>query len=263
MSSPQADTCFVISPFGEPFDTYFAYVIKPAVESCGLYAIRGDSLYRPTTIVEDIWTGIRDAKLLVAELSGRNPNVFYELGLAHAISKPVILLAETIDDVPFDLRAIRVLLYDKNHPDWGSLLQKSLTKAIREVMGSPTSAIPITFKTPIRLNSPEEPETLIRLEALEAMVKRIAGQTDTADYFPFSEEEEDEAANAPSEAKRLKVGQDVAHKTFGKGRVLEIEGSARRQRVKVNFERAGLKWIAQHVAKMQILSSSGSIEVLP
>lgn len=255
MASQTEDTCFVISPFGEPFDTYFAHVIKPAVESCELYAIRGDSLYRPTTIVDDIWSGIQDAKLLIAELTGRNPNVFYELGLAHAISKPVILLAESIDDVPFDLRAIRVLLYDKTHPEWGALLRQSLTNSIREVLHKPNSAIPVTFKTPVSLNPPEESETLIRLDALEAMVQRIASRTDASDFFPhIIEEGNDEGIEEASGSPSFKIGQQVFHRKFGKGTVLESEDYGSAERVKVNFERAGLKWLAQDVAKMQALS---------
>jgi len=100
MDTNSQDTCFVISPFGEPHDTYFSHVVKPAVEECGLFAMRGDSLFRPTTIIDDIWQGIRDSKFLIAELTGKNPNVFYELGLAHAISKPVILMAQCIEMFP-------------------------------------------------------------------------------------------------------------------------------------------------------------------
>lgn len=247
------ETCFVISPFGEPFDTYFVHVIKPAIESCGLYAIRGDSLYRPTTIVDDIWTGIQSAKLLVAELTGRNPNVFYELGLAHAISKPVILLAESIEDVPFDLRAIRVLLYNKDHPEWGTLLRQSLTKSIHEVLQNPNSAIPTTFKTPIRLNPPEESETLIRLEALESMVQRIEARTEASVFFPRSIEDEVEDARDAVVAPIFQVGQHVLHRKFGKGTIVEVDNHEEGERLRVNFDNAGLKWIAQWVAKMQLL----------
>lgn len=239
------DTCFVISPFGEPFDTYFVHVIKPAIESCSLYAIRGDSLYRPTTIVDDIWSGIQDAQLLVAELTGRNPNVFYELGLAHALSKPVILLAEAIDDVPFDLRAIRVLLYDKAHPEWGTLLRQSLTKAIREVLDNPNSAIPLTFKTPVRVNPPEESEMLIRLEALEAAVQRFTVQRQPME-FAYPEEEEAETLS-----RLFEVGQRVLHPKFGEGTVLEVDGYGTDERARINFDHAGLKWIATHFARMR------------
>lgn len=250
MQTSTLNTCFVISPFGAPFDTYFTHVIKPAVESCGLYAMRGDSLYRPTTIVDDIWKGIQDSKLLVAELTGRNPNVFYELGLAHAISKPVILLSESIEDVPFDLRAIRVLLYDKSHPEWGTQLRQNLTKAIHEVLSNPNTAIPTTFKFPVTLNRPEESETLLRIDALEAAVQRISEWT--IDLQPaVSPEEESADADASS---ILGVGQTVFHQRFGMGNVLQIIGQGDDARVQVNFENSGLKWLDPNIARMRVIS---------
>ena len=115
-----APLCFVMMPFREPFETYYSSIIRPAVVAASLDPKRGDSLFRPSPIVADIWRMIRDAKVLVADLTGTNANVFYELGLAHAIGKPVVLLAETMDDVPFDLRSLRILLYDKDHPSWGA-----------------------------------------------------------------------------------------------------------------------------------------------
>ena len=61
-----------------------------------------------------------------ADLSGKNPNVFYELGLAHAIGKPVVMVAATIDDVPFDLRGLRTILYDKENEAWGEELRERI-----------------------------------------------------------------------------------------------------------------------------------------
>jgi len=253
MTSQSVNTSFVISPFGEPFDTYFSHIIKPALEECDLYAVRGDSLYRPTTIVDDIWQGIRDAKLLIAELTDRNPNVFYELGLAHAISKPVILISRSIEDVPFDLRSIRVLIYDKDHPDWGNKLRTSLVKAIKEVLQSPTTAIPTTFKTPIKSNVPGESETLMRLETLESMVHRIADEIDgvsfgdslQAEYQRFQEYE-------PLELK-LEVGEHVLHQKFGTGEVVAIEGHGQETKVQINFKKSGVKWLALAYAKLEVL----------
>ncbi len=60
--------------------------------------IRGDSLFLPTPIMGDIWKMIQDAKVVLAELTSKNANVFYELGLAHAIGKPVVLISETMQD---------------------------------------------------------------------------------------------------------------------------------------------------------------------
>lgn len=251
MPAKSVDTCFVISPFGEPFDTYFVHIVKPALEECGLYAIRGDSLYRPTTIVDDIWQGIRDAKLLIAELTDRNPNVFYELGLAHAISKPVILISKSIDDVPFDLRSIRVLVYDKDHPDWGNKLRSSLVKSIREVLKSPTSAIPTTFKQAVRHNVPEESETLMRLEALEAMVHRLSDDLDANNSPEFDSSFDSLLRHyIPS---KIEVGQTVFHQKFGTGKVLSLAGSGKDARAQVNFEKAGVKWLALVYANLQVL----------
>ncbi|MFM0005747.1 hypothetical protein PQR57_32695 [Paraburkholderia dipogonis] len=244
------DTSFVISPFGEPFDTYFTHIVKPALEDCGLYAIRGDSLYRPTTIVDDIWQGIREAKLLIAELTDRNPNVFYELGLAHAISKPVILISKSIEDVPFDLRSIRVLVYDKDHPDWGNKLRVSLTKAIKEVIQSPTSAIPTTFKVAFKPFVPEETETVLRLEALETMVHRLADGLDANSFSTYVEEADPKSVyHVP----KLQPGQNVFHAKFGAGKVISMEGRGRDLKAHVNFDRHGMKWLALTVAKLEVL----------
>lgn len=248
MNTASVDTCFVISPFGDPFDTYFSHIVKPALEDCGLYAIRGDSLYRPTTIVDDIWQGIRDAKLLIAELTDRNPNVFYELGLAHAISKPVILISRSIEDVPFDLRSIRVLVYDKDHPEWGSKLRANLIKAIKEVLKNPTSAIPSTFKTPVKHDTPEEAETLMRLEALESMMHRLS------DDLPFYQNALAEPEPIAAQA-QLVIGQYVFHKKFGRGEVLEVDSVGGDARAQVNFEKAGVKWLSLSVANMTTLPS--------
>jgi len=226
------DTCFVLTPFKELFDTYFTSILKPAIEKSGLYAVRGDSLYRPSSIMDDIWNGIRNSKILVAELTERNPNVFYELGLAHALSKPVILISQGMDDVPFDLRAIRVLLYDKDHPSWGKKLSGALTRALTEVLANPIESIPNTFKTPVHVDRPKESEVLLRLARLERTVERIGISAS------FSAED----SEPPNEdADKLKPGVKVTHAKFGEGVVLDGEGSGRNRRVTVNFLNQGVK----------------------
>jgi hypothetical protein len=134
-------TCFTIMPFGGWLDTYYNEVYKPAIEEAGLKPCRADDLYRPGTVVNDIWDYTQRAKILLADLTGKNANVFYELGLAHALAKPVILVTESIDDVPFDLRALRVIEYDKNAPDWGDILKEKLSNAIKEVLEAPAEAV--------------------------------------------------------------------------------------------------------------------------
>jgi hypothetical protein len=250
MQPPELNTSFVISPFGEPFDSYFIQIIKPALDECGLYAVRGDSLYRPTTIVDDIWQGIKDAKLLIAELTDRNPNVFYELGLAHALSKPVILISKSIDDVPFDLRSIRVLVYDKDHPDWGNKLRTSLVKSIKEVLINPLSAIPSTFKVAVKSQAPEESETLIRLDELESIVQRMSSNFEMSSApEPKTHEKLDALTKTPL---ILKPEQIVAHEKFGFGTVISVE-YGKHARAHINFEKSGIKVLDLSVAKLLAL----------
>lgn len=137
--------CFVIMPFGGWFDSYYKTIYIPAIKAAGLEPHRADDLYRPSSIINDIWSYTKRSKLILADLTGRNPNVLYELGLAHAISKPAVIVCESIDEIPFDLRALRIIEYNKNAPDWGEALKVAITTAIEEIIVSPLHAVLPTF----------------------------------------------------------------------------------------------------------------------
>ena len=141
----EKDICFVIMPFEGWNKTYYTEIYAKAIEKAGLHPVRVDDLFRPGNIVEDIWNFTKNAKIILADLTGKNPNVFYELGLAHAITKPVILLTEDVDDIPFDLRALRHIAYDKNDPAWGKEIEEKIVKAIKEVLKDPKKSILSTF----------------------------------------------------------------------------------------------------------------------
>ena len=85
------DSCFVVMSFAPPIGGYFQTIYEPAIKKAGLRAVRADAdIFGTGKIMDQIWSGINAAKVLVAELTTRNPNVFYELGLAHAKEKPVV-----------------------------------------------------------------------------------------------------------------------------------------------------------------------------
>ena len=77
----------------------------------------------------------------MAELSTRNPNVFYELGLAHALDKPVVLVSSNELDVPFDLRHIRVIYYDVADPFWGKKLIDKIAENVVSALQNPEEAL--------------------------------------------------------------------------------------------------------------------------
>jgi hypothetical protein len=110
----EKDVCFIIMPFNNPdLQIVFEDFLKPVIENdCNLICERGDDVFGSSVIMDDIIKSINEAKLIVADLTGKNANVFYEVGISHTLDKAVLLLAQSIDDVPFDLRHRRVLLYD-------------------------------------------------------------------------------------------------------------------------------------------------------
>lgn len=177
------DICFTIMPFGGWFDDYYDSIFRPAIDDAGLCPKRADDLYRPSTIVNDIWAYTRSAKLILADLTGKNPNVFYELGLAHALAKPAILVAESMNDVPFDLRALRVIEYDKNEPNWGDALQERITKSIKEVIAAPLASVLPAFldvkAEPENRTISEKDKAIIELrQDLELVKRELRGRVD-------------------------------------------------------------------------------------
>jgi hypothetical protein len=77
----------------------------------GLTVRRADDFFTAHSVVWDIWKAIVSARLIVADCTDRNPNVFYEIGLAHTIGKPTILVTQKSEDIPFDLQHLRYIAY--------------------------------------------------------------------------------------------------------------------------------------------------------
>jgi hypothetical protein len=105
---------FVIMPFAEPFDTLYREVIKPEADELDFEVVRVDEIHGPGIILDDIRRQIEGAHVVIAEISQPNPNVFYELGYAHALGKPAVLLVRRQQgrDMPFDIRGYRAIFYD-------------------------------------------------------------------------------------------------------------------------------------------------------
>jgi hypothetical protein len=141
------DSCFVMMPFAKPVGNHYQFIYEPAIRKAGLTPIRADNeIFGTGKIIDQVWSGINSAKVLIAELTNRNPNVFYELGLAHALEKPVVLVSSNENDVPFDLQHIRVIYYDVNDPFWGTKLLEKVAENILSAIKNPEEAI---FKRPI------------------------------------------------------------------------------------------------------------------
>ncbi len=121
---------FVIMPFKDPFNEYYEKIIKPAILELNYDVIRSDEIYSPSSFIQTIWSSIISAELVIAELTDMNPNVLYELGLCHAINKTVIITAQSMENIPADLRHINCIIYNTRKADWVAELTASLQKMV-------------------------------------------------------------------------------------------------------------------------------------
>lgn len=111
-AEPTPGTVFVVMQFSDPYRQLYEEVIQPVADDFRLRAYHVGEVFGPGMILHDIAQGIVDATVIVAEITPANQNVFYELGYAHALGKPTILLAERGKQLPFDISGYRVLFYD-------------------------------------------------------------------------------------------------------------------------------------------------------
>ena len=131
-------SCFVLMPFATQFDDVYR-VVFTTLQSPELNLIcrRADDICKPN-ILETILGSIAQAEFIIADLTGANPNVFYELGIAHSYkeARNVILLAQGMEHVPFDLRHLRCIIYEQSDVGLETLrkaLLATFAEASREV----------------------------------------------------------------------------------------------------------------------------------
>lgn len=107
---------FVLIPFDDRYRKIFDNYIKPPLSEYFNLTL-ADSRSDPKNIVSDIITGIRYADIIVAEVTELNPNVMYEIAVAHCLSKPTVMLSMNIDNLPFDFEHYRTIKYSEKYED--------------------------------------------------------------------------------------------------------------------------------------------------
>jgi len=109
----QEPVCFVVMQFTDEYNALYAEVIRPTCEEFGYKVVRADDFYTSGLIIDDITRSIRECTIVIADVTPNNPNVFYEVGFAHGIGKPTILLSDRKrEKLPFDISGFRTLFYD-------------------------------------------------------------------------------------------------------------------------------------------------------
>ncbi|MCB9450292.1 MAG: DUF4062 domain-containing protein [Anaerolineaceae bacterium] len=136
MTSQFKSDIFMIMPFAAEFNSIYTDIIRPLVANLGLSILRGDEFQSSRgVIMEEVWAALNACRLVIAEITGGNDNVYYELGIAHTLNKPAIMItqAKMPDEVPFDIRHLRYIHYE-NTAGGGIQLSESLRTAITRLL---------------------------------------------------------------------------------------------------------------------------------
>ena len=130
-------TCFVVSPIGETdseirsnADKLFKYIISPVCESCGFEPVRVDQINDSDSITQTIMDKLLSSELVIADISGHNPNVFFEMGYRKCTDKPIIHLKKKGETIPFDVNTVRTFEYDLTDLDNVEETKKRLEQTI-------------------------------------------------------------------------------------------------------------------------------------
>jgi hypothetical protein len=128
---------FIVMQFSSPYNEVYSHVIKNICGELGVAPIRADEMYGPGIIIKDVIDQIARSQVVIADISPSNPNVYFEVGYALALDKPIILLAQRPvagASLPFDLSAFRVLFYDDSIGG-KPMLEEGLRNHLREILG--------------------------------------------------------------------------------------------------------------------------------
>jgi hypothetical protein len=145
-------TCFVIAPIGSEgtdirtrSDQVLKHIISPAAKECGYETVRADQISEPGIITSQVIQHIVEDPLVIADLTGRNPNVFYELALRHAIKKQIVQIIHGTEAIPFDVAASRTIHFDHHDLDSAAKARDEIVRQIKSVEKNPKDVdTPIT-----------------------------------------------------------------------------------------------------------------------
>lgn len=103
---------FVAMPFAQEMRPIYTDHILKVARKLNISCNRGDDFFTTNSIIDEVWSALYHCDLCIVDCTGRNPNVFYELGIAHTLGRKAVLIAQRIEDIPFDIRHIRVIVYE-------------------------------------------------------------------------------------------------------------------------------------------------------
>lgn len=200
MANDDRKECFVISPIGqagsetrERSDLILNHIITPAVSQFGYTPVRADNIDRPGLITSQVIQYVLDAPLVIADLTGHNPNVFYELAIRHVTGKPFIQIIQDGDTIPFDIGPMRTINVTHTHLGLAADAIENIKAQIESLEQNPLDVeTPITTSVDLqRLRSSEVPQERSLAELLSAISEIRSDLSNIIDRLPASSDNVD------------------------------------------------------------------------
>ena len=225
---------FVLMPFDSEFDKIFNDLIKPTLEEAGYDVNRADSILNQQNILKDIVRGIAEADLVVADLTSLNVNVFYELGISHALEKHAVLLTQSMEEVPFDLRSYRIIQYSVHYAEAPKLSEVLKMVAEKAQSGKVDFGNPVTDFLPKRKGVEFSPAPKAEKAMIEAEGKReVETKEEEKGLFDFIVEGKKSLREIAKHTEQMtkatnEVSEKIQQRTAEGNKIAQMPGAASR-----------------------------------
>jgi hypothetical protein len=269
-------TCFVIMPItdADPYENghfkrVYEYIIKPACFEAGFQPVRGDDVLNTNYIALDVIKKLINSDMAICDLSSRNPNVFYELGIRQAFNLPVTLVRDSLTERVFDIQGFRDIEYDENLridnvENTISIIAETIKNTYETKGEEVNSLISLLGIQPAKITESREisKDTELILNTLASLGSRIISlekiiptQHSQKPTSPFSVDDSGLVWRdlTSTETRNLEIGDFIEHQKFGRGRVISREGIAQNPVATIAFESGESKKLMLNYAKLKKL----------
>lgn len=220
--SAEKPECFVIAPIGQDksetrlrSDQILKHVIRPVADECGYKAVRADEIAEPGSITTQVINRILNAPMVIADLTGQNANVFYELAIRHAIRKPYVQIIQKGERIPFDIANIRTVEIDHTNLDSVATAkdeikrQMQFTTAPNATIESPIT-VAIDLASLSQSGDPMERQMADVLNGIADIKKMIDAKLNLSPLLFYQQPPSDTAPAGPTAPEALKFFSNIA-----------------------------------------------------
>lgn len=261
--------CFIIMPISDipeyptgHFKRVYEHVIKPACIEAGFEPIRADDVEKTNNIALDIVQKVIESDMALCDLSAKNPNVLYELGIRQAFNKPVTLIKDFRTSRIFDISGFRDIEYDENLRIDNveatiSILSKTILNTYNEHSMNSNSLVSLLGIEPATIGSKTviTNDTKLILDSLNNIYDRISSLEAQKEqiivpqnlYLPNKQTD----SFFSNDIEDYNVGDIVHHSKFGYGSIISIEKTQKEPIIKINFEGSGEKKLMIRYARLK------------